>query len=484
MTDSPLRGSVDLLNVVELPYVPEPIPTSRSDVRVRIVLILVWVVMFSSGLLYVSRYALVNPYVDEWAFVPVLFGERPAGPWLWELHNEHRFPLPRLIYLGLFRLTGDLRTGCWVSFLGISLLAAGLIRLARTVRGRSHLADAVFPLLLMHTGQGENLYMGYQLAFMLTSVLTGVLLGLIVTTTWRRESDLAGPNPTARSNSDCDKCNHFRRGLQSAIVGWLLLTCGAGGLVYGMAAAVWVVLLAVFGRMSLSLRVVLAGLAAGTPLYAITYFHGYVRPSHHPPSAGVIESARVALEAQSMAFGPAATGLWPVIGLIVLVVGIKVTFDLAIHIRRDLRFAGLLLYLGAGAAVAFGIGWGRSGFMYDMGFAWRYGWITLPFLFAAYFTWLLRGGRVAAYGSCALALVALVLAPVNAISGFLNAEKKVRAFEIAWEADVRAGQAAELVVNKHFPEYPDEMRQQVIEAMRLMRDRGYAYYESLGRETP
>jgi len=198
----------------------------------------------------------------------------------------------------------------------------------------------------------------------------------------------------------------------------------------------------------------------------------------------VIESARVALEAQSMAFGPAATGLWPVIGLIVLVVGIKVTFDLAIHIRRDLRFAGLLLYLGAGAAVAFGIGWGRSGFMYDMGFAWRYGWITLPFLFAAYFTWLLRGGRVAAYGSCALALVALVLAPVNAISGFLNAEKKVRAFEIAWEADVRAGQAAEQVVNKHFPEYPDEMRQQVIEAMRLMRDRGYAYYESLGRETP
>jgi hypothetical protein len=184
MTDNPLRGSVGPLTV-ELPYVPPHDVTSQSDLRTRVVLFAVWLIMLIAGLVFVERYALVNPYVDEWAFVPVLFGDQPAGPWLWELHNEHRFPLPRLIYLGLFRMTGDLRTGCLVSLLGISLLAAGLMRLARAVRGRSHLADATFPLLLMHTGQGENLYMGYQLAFMLTTALAGVLLALIVTTAWR-----------------------------------------------------------------------------------------------------------------------------------------------------------------------------------------------------------------------------------------------------------------------------------------------------------
>jgi hypothetical protein len=483
MTDNPLRGSVGPLNVVELPYVSKPIPTSRTDIRIRVALFTVWLVMFASGLIYVSRYALVNPYVDEWAFIPVLFGERPAAPWLWELHNEHRFPLPRLIYLGLFRLTGDLRTGCWVSFLGISLLAAGLIRLARSVRGRSHLADAVFPLLLMHTGQGENLYMGYQLAFMLTTALAGVLLGLIVTTSWPRRSNPAGDPPLARSDSNGDGCD-FRRGLRATIVGWLLLTCGAGGLVYAIAAAAWVLLLAAFGRMSVSRRVVLVGLAAITPIYVIFYFQGYVRPSHHPPSAGVFESARIALEAQAMAFGPSATGLWPAIGLAVCFLGGAVVTGLAMQFRRDIRLAGLLLYVAAGAAVAFGIGWGRSGFMDNMGFAWRYGWITSPVVFATYFTWLIRGGRVAAYGTCALALVALALMPVNSVSGFLNGENKVRSFEAAWEADVRGGWTAEQVVDKHFPDYRDHTRQEVIEAMRLMRDRKYAYYESLGRETP
>jgi len=456
----------------------------QLEIPVRVLLFLVWLAMFCAGLAYVERYALVNPYVDEWAFMPVLFGERPAGPWLWEQHNEHRFPLPRLIYLGLFRLTGDLRTGCWVSFLGISLLAAGLIRLARSVRGQSHLADAVFPLLLMHTGQGENLYMGYQLAFMLTTALAGVLLGLIVTTSWPQRSNPADDPPLARSESNRDGCDHFRRGLCATIVGWLLLTCGASGLVYGIAAAAWIVLLAAFGWMSKTRRIVLVLLAVFTPVYAVVYFQGYVRPSHHPPSAGVFESARIALEAQSMAFGPSATGLWPAIGLAVCFLGGAVVTGLAVQFRRDIRFAGLLLYVAAGAAVAFGIGWGRSGFMDNMGFAWRYGWITVPFVFATYFTWLIRGGRVAAYGTCALALVALALMPVNSISGFLNGENKVRPFETAWEADVRAGWTAEQVVDKHFPDYRDQTRQEVIEAMRLMRDRRYAYYESLGRETP
>src|SRR6478736_3627382 len=181
MADSPLRGSNSL---IDLPYGPGGRPAIAPDVRVRVALFVLWLGLFAAGLVYVLRYALTNPFVDEWAFVPVWFGEKPVGPWLWELHNEHRFPLPRLVYIGLFRATGDVRTGCLVSLLGISLVAAGLMHLARRVRGRASLSDAVFPLLLMHVGQGENLYMGYQLAFMLTAALAMGLLAVIVL--WRQ----------------------------------------------------------------------------------------------------------------------------------------------------------------------------------------------------------------------------------------------------------------------------------------------------------
>jgi hypothetical protein len=281
--------------------------------------------------------------------------------------------------------------------------------------------------------------------------------------------------------------NHFRRGLQATLLGWLLLTCGAAGLVYAIAAAAWVVLLIALGQMTFWQRIILGLFVLITPIYVVAYFHGYVRPSHHPPSAGLMESARIGLEAQAMAFGPAATGLWPVIGILLVAVGVVVVVQTAYRTFGrgfNPRFGGLFLYVGAAAAVAFGIGWGRSGFVDDMGFAWRYGWITSPFVMATYFTWLLWGGRVATYGPVTIALVALMFAPVNIASGFLNGENKIRAFETAWEADVRAGKSAEEIVETRFKDYRGSAQGEVIEAMHLMRDRRYAYYESLGREQP
>jgi hypothetical protein len=465
MSDVPLRGSSDPVNSVGIPYAPADRPTSTTDTGTRIFHFAVWMLMFVVGLVYVGRYSWTNPYVDEWDFVPVLFGEQPAGPWLWELHNEHRFPLPRLLYLGLFRLTGDLRAGCLVSFIGMSLLAAGLVALARRLRGRAAFVDAIFPLTLMHTGQGENLYMGYQMCFMLVAVFAGALLAVIVLT---------------------GEGNRFRRGLQAIVLGWLLLTCGAAGLAYGVAAAAWAVFLASGGRMPVGQRVALWLLAAVTPVYIWIYFQGYARPVHHPESAGVWESARVGLEAQSMAFGPAATGLGPIVGVPVLVVAVVVLMLLIGALWRHRndrpRPVGLLLYLGAAAAVAFGIGWGRSGFLSDMGFAWRYGWIVAPGLWAGYFTCVLTGGRVAAYCPLALFLVALAVTPVNSISGFLDAERKVKRFDDGWEADVRAGLPADEVVRKHYPEYSPEVRARMAKSMQLMRDRGYTYYGSLGVE--
>src|SRR4051794_31415081 len=303
MADSPLRGSNSLFGI---PYGPAGRPTSASDARTRVALFVLWLALFAAGLVYVGRYGLTNPYVDEWAFVPVLLDDKPAGPWLWELHNEHRFPLPRLVYIGLFRLTGDLRAGCLISLIGISLVAAGLMHLARRVRGRASLVDAVFPLLLMHVGQGENLYMGYQLAFMLTAALAAGLSAVIVWPEPEASARAAGTSALA----DASGSGSIRRALLATLVGWLLLTCGAAGLAFGVAAAGWVAFLAIFRRMAQWQRFCLGTSTLVPPAYLAAYMQDYARPTHHPPSAGVVESARVGLEAQAMAFGPAAGGLW------------------------------------------------------------------------------------------------------------------------------------------------------------------------------
>ena len=450
-------------------------PAIAPDVPIRVVLFVIWLTLFVGGLVYVNRYALTNPFVDEWAFVAVLLNEEPAGPWLWQLHNEHRFPLPRLVYIVLFRLSGDLRAGCLVSLIGISLVAAALMRLARQVRGRASLSDAVFPLLLMHVGQGENLYMGYQLAFMLTAALASGLLAVIV-----RSSP-----PMLRTQGS----GSFGRAIVATVLGWLLLTCGAAGLAFGVAAAVWALFLAISGRMAFTRRLLVGALTLVTPAYIVAYTQGYTRPGHHPPSAGLIESMRIGLEAQAMALGPGAGGLWSyigdVVGIAVLFVGLVVVTQLVAWIigsHRDPRAVGLLLFVVAAGAVAFGIGWGRSGFHNDMGLAWRYGWLTAPAIWAAYFTWLVRDGTVSTYGPAAVAIVAVILLPVNEASGFRDAETSVLQHQVVWEADVRSGLTATEMADRHYPGVGDPFRRQLIQAMRLMRDHRYTYYESLGRE--
>jgi hypothetical protein len=233
-------------------------------------------------------------------------------------------------------------------------------------------------------------------------------------------------------------------------------------------------------------RLTLFALATIVPIYIFVYFQGYVRPSHHPESAGVYESMRIALQAQAVALGPSATGLWPAIGVAVLLVGLWVIALLvwkSFRDRLDPTTVGMLLFVLAGGAVAFGIGWGRSGFHDDMGLAWRYGWITFPPIAAAYMTWLRCGRWIGKIAPALLCIIVVIITPVNSISGFMHAEK-MRAHQITWEADVRSGMTADQVIAKHYPDYPQSFRDEMAATLRLMRDRRYSYYESLGRESP
>jgi hypothetical protein len=188
-----------------------------------------------------------------------------------------------------------------------------------------------------------------------------------------------------------------------------------------------------------------------------------------------------------MALGPAATGLWPGIAVLLIIVAVSVVAQLVVWFfqsHMDPRSVGLLLFLGAAGAVGFGIGWGRSGFHDDMGFAWRYGWLTAPGIWVAYFTWLVRGGRVGTYGPAALAFVALVLFPVNEASGFIDGEEKVRRADAALEATVRAGPTVDEMMRTRFATLPKDWQDRIAQSLRAMRDHHYTYYGALAGEGP
>ncbi|WP_157368606.1 hypothetical protein [Zavarzinella formosa] len=445
-----------------LPYAPGEPATSGRQRLVRRILLAVWAVMVLQGLVFVWRYALTNPFVDEWDFVEALYGEEPALPWLWQLHNEHRFPLPRVLYLTLFWITGDLRTGCYVSLFGVSMLSLGLMNFSRKIRGRASLADAVFPMLLLQCGQAENLYMGYQICFMFALVLAcGQLVGMLTVT----------PQ------------NHFRRGLQVGLMGIASLMCGAAGLAYGSVGLAWVGWLAFTGKLSPLQRLTLGPLALTVPVYIWLYRQGYRRPGHHPPSAGIFESIRVGLEAQAVAVGPAATGIWPFIGIVMLLLGIGtflvITRNLLTDSENRLRWWGLMAMLAGSAGVSFGIGWGRSGFEDDMGFAWRYGWITLPALFTIWFACLMdRSSQKLERLLGAFAAAVVIMTPINIVSGFRDGEKRVLPVEKEWEQWVREGKSPLEITKKFYPD-DDEVRKRIIAAMRLLKKNRYTYYEML-----
>lgn len=53
---------------------------------------------------YVARFARNIPLSEDWLMVPALAGREPDfWGWVWSQNNEHRLPVPRLVYPGAAR---------------------------------------------------------------------------------------------------------------------------------------------------------------------------------------------------------------------------------------------------------------------------------------------------------------------------------------------------------------------------------------------
>ncbi|MBN9120574.1 MAG: hypothetical protein J0I06_15715 [Planctomycetes bacterium] len=450
------------------PTHPATSATSRSLGRVPVV---VWAVATLLALAFVTVIGTNAPYADEWEFVPALLGDEPALPWLWQQHNEHRLPLPRLVVLALFRLTHDFRAGMVLQVAMLSALALYLIRLAARLRGRGDWSDCFFPISLLHTGHWENFVMGYQVCFALFAVLTTALAVVALRTT--RE-------------------NAFRSGTIAGALLVLIALTGGSGLVVVPVVALWVAFLAVnvWRDGSKGRALILLFLTALPAVYIGVYFVDYHKPAHHPaPSSDPLAVGRVAGEVLAMALGVGVSPVWWAVFAAMLALGTATLVRLLRLWREPSErpaVAGLIAVAAGVTGVAMAIGVGRGGWGGGMGLWSRYSLLVWPLLAMTYLVWVKLGAgwnpqtavprtglpsrsssRWVPIGLCVAAALAF---PANTGFGMVNgALIKGKYSDI--EADAGAGLSAEEIVKRRFPDsHQVGQEERAVRAIPLLRD--------------
>jgi hypothetical protein len=382
--------------------------------------LVVWAALTAAALGFVVTFGTNTPFADEWEFIPALTGHEPIGTWLWQQHNEHRLPLPRAIYLGLFRLTHDFRAGMVVQVVLLSGLSFGLTRLAARLRGRGHWADVFFPASLLHVGHWENLLMGYQLCFVLFTVFT-TAIGVVALRTTRNTA--------------------YRSGVTAGILGFLLCLCGGFGVVVALPVGAWVAYLAVavWRGGSKSKAVQLLALAGLPVLYLVLYRIGYERPPHHPPPGHAPATAvvMVAAEAITMAMGSGTSAVWAWVFSGLVGIGTLTIGTLVAGPNRPAAFGLIAVFVGVlGLALAIGVG--RAGFGDEMGLWSRYSLLMWPLIGLSYLAWVKHGGRGGKRVPVLLCVAVAVFFQANTQTGLALGEA-VRQRQAGIEADAAAG---------------------------------------------
>ncbi|HIJ74424.1 MAG TPA: hypothetical protein HPP83_10015 [Candidatus Hydrogenedentes bacterium] len=142
----------------------------------------------------IARYGFRAPFWDEWFLVPTidrLFSGQLTFTDLWSQHNEHRPLFPRLVMLGLARMTHwDLRWNlvCNV-LLGLTWLGGTLGLVWNTARRASKpVAPWIVPVMafvILSWAQMENWIWGWQLLVFMNSTAVAVGVFLLAGNPWR-----------------------------------------------------------------------------------------------------------------------------------------------------------------------------------------------------------------------------------------------------------------------------------------------------------
>jgi hypothetical protein len=366
------------------------------------------------------------PYWDEWENVPYVAGKRAiTAEWLWSLHAEHRFLLPRLLYLGVMRVAGnDFRAMTYVNAALLAFAAFALLVAARRARGSWRWGDATIPIVLLNWGQAENMLWGFQVSFTLFAALSCWLMAAVMACT----RPLRGSSVIA------------------VVVPLLLLPLvGATGFALALGFAPWLLAVAFMGWRSRSERtagvVAFIGASALAALL-IAYALGTqeMRPAT-PPETGVTGSVWRALMFLSGGMGPIASAWHPLLtsATALLLAATATALTRGAIIDRDRRpiEAGFLCLLIGVSLLAAVVVWGRSPRSPDEAFVARYVTLAAPMWCLFHLAWSRAGtGWSARFVSPAIALVALCAMPWNTSMGLTlcaDRSQRLHAFEMdAW----------------------------------------------------
>jgi hypothetical protein len=383
------------------------------------------------------------PMVEDWLLVAPLTGhETHFVEWLLAQWSEHVVAVPKLIYLGVLKLSGgDFRSGMVLNTLILAALATACVVTAAR-RGRMRLTDAFFPLVFLNAGEAANYAWGWQIQYVAAVLFTCLPLLVIVR---------YGAHPPPRA------------ALVAAVSIALVPFSGANGLIFFFALAPWYVLALIRQRATprppgARTRALLlgGGLLVGTAC-ATVYLYRYYAPWWNPPNPGKRATVVTALKFAGMATGPGffehprlvALVLTPVILGAAALIAVRAWRALAARDEERWRLAGLVCFIGGCAVLTAAMGYGRAAMVPKYGIPERYALLAAPTVVAAYFVWDLYGAawrrRAAQW---ALLALAIFLLPANRLHGGYFLDWYTPHMD-AVLADIRAGVPRAELAHRH-----------------------------------
>jgi len=386
---------------------------------------------------FLHRYSVNFPFMDEFEIVPALTGDQPiTWRWLWSQHNEHRILLARLLYLFVTKITNyDFRAGAYLNVATLSASAAAMIMVAKRLRGgATRYSDAFFPLLILHWGQAENVFLSFHIVWLITSALATTVLLLIV-------------QPGALT---------FRQSIVLASCTILLALGGGPGLAFVPASALCVLLVGwqsfkERGRLGQSLCVWLIG-AVGVLLTGF-YFVDYVPLTRIPRSSSSLMTMVGTVQFLLTGLGTIVRMFWVYLQLVLyvslafLAVGMWRTWKS----RPDERYllVRLLFFFAGIGTLAVGVARVRAAFFPGAMFSSRYVTEAALFWVASYLAWeLIDWPALRSKAQVALCLLAALLFLPNAKAGLTIAGLQYWP-RLAAAADIRAGVPLDEIVRRY-----------------------------------
>jgi hypothetical protein len=322
----------------------------------------IWAVMTIAALAFVWRFGSDVPFWDEWNIVNALTGAQPITiKWLWALHNGHRILLPKLLLLGLYKVSGgDFRVGMYFNVAALAAIAAAMIWASQRIRqGEPSYVDAVFPLLLLHLGHYENLLWSWQVTQIFPVIVVCGLLAVIAV--------YAFAPPTLAM-------------VVAAIGVMTLPLSGIPGLAYAPVLVCWLAVTAIraYSRGKPRAAIALWVAAITTLILIVLYFHHYRSDTH----LSLLKAPRLELKTAvifvSGGLGPISSKLWPASGGLTMLLMLGTLLALAWKGRtwdqQGARAKALLIFFAAAACLVASFAFGRTG----TGFVGRYSVLAAP----------------------------------------------------------------------------------------------------------